>query len=132
MHIRDIEQSLPSGFHDTFLRKITVDYEKKILLFDITVHVENTDNREYLPQKGRLIVKNLSFFSMDPPGTSHMWQDQDSLWISGSGPLDELRKKKKFPALKNNEFSHYFFIDEFNGCIHFIASDAEFFWDIEE
>lgn len=132
MTIKEIEKSLPNGFHDAKLVKIDIDYVNREGKFYIQVDIGTSDNMLESHESyraGLLKLKGLLFCIIDPPDFKCPFQGEDGLWITDSGVAKHGMGSISLPTeLPSGAFAHYFFINDWNSFIYFAAMDASFEW----
>lgn len=67
MTIKEIEESLPHGFHDAVLENINFEMENLTLIlgFNMWIDLEGEADTD-IWRKSNIIIKNISFFAIDP------------------------------------------------------------------
>ena len=83
MNIKEIELSLPNGLHDAFLMKLYIDYLKRKATFDLDVWMGDPSSKDKklreTYKKGRLIVHDLIFCTIEPPDSKYPYKKPDHL-----------------------------------------------------
>jgi hypothetical protein len=134
MTIEDIENMLPSGFHDALLQRISIDYVKREALIDLDVCIGDPDANEEEEREahrlGHLRLYNLLFLVIEPPDPRYPCNYPEYLMID-SGPIPLLKKDPPInlpELLPADAFTHYFFVSDWNAFIYLAATDASFWW----
>ncbi len=132
MKIEDIENNLPNGFHDAFIKNVNIDYSENIVTFNMEVLSNNPDiDKENNYKGGKLILKRVLYCAIEPPDDNYLKKDLESLRID-AGTLDSLETKPMTTLPKTipeDAFSHWFFVQQWNAFIYVAAFDADFFWE---
>ena len=129
MNINDVEDSLPYGFHDSWIRSISVDYLKRVVKFAIEVWVDYEDpipgvpGRKPVLREGELVVTGLHALILPAPKRSY-GDDGELDAIGNAGAAEDVQ----LPPLPTGAFVYSFWIGNWVGSIVFAAQDAEFRW----
>jgi hypothetical protein len=127
MTLVEIENSLPNGFHDALLKKVSVDYLKREAVLEIGIDTSTPEMEECKHWTGRLTLTDLLFCAIDPPDTLPQTQTNDGLWISDTGRAEEKQFSSKMKhQMPKGAFVHYFFINEWNAFLYVAAKSARF------
>lgn len=134
MTIEESGNSLPNGFHNSEIRSIYLDYEKAeaTFLMEIDRSSPNREKREF-PRQGRLKLKKLLYFVIDPPAVSFVTDNglrKGKLWVtSDSSDFNLFKKCPQLPTpFPDGSFQHWFFLSNQNCFIYIAAMDASFQW----
>jgi hypothetical protein len=125
MTIEDIAQSLPNGFHDSKIFSVRVDYEQRTAEMDMEIWV--ADAEDTAPEQYRrctLLISDLIYFVIEPPGPPNVSHDATSLVDGGSTDLEVFADKLPKP-LPAGAFTYWFFVSNWNAFIHVAALRAE-------
>ena len=127
MNIEELERTV--GFHDSCLRRFTVDYEAQTASLALDIWVGEVEapagaDRERL-RTARLDLIGLEYFVVDPPDPRYKYRDAGSVTIDlcGSDPALAISR-----PLALGGFAGRFFVNEWNAFIHFAAKDARLTW----
>jgi hypothetical protein len=131
MTLNEIEMTLPNGFHDAEVSRLSIDYLTKTASIELHPWVGSMDapsdcGRE-LYRPAVLVLKGIIYLSIDPPDPRYPYDSIGSICID----LCDSEKTKTVRELKSGEFSGKFFVVDWNTFITFIASDAELLWQAE-
>ncbi|HEV2468495.1 MAG TPA: hypothetical protein VGS78_04830 [Candidatus Sulfotelmatobacter sp.] len=139
MTLEELANTLPSGFHDSALKKLSIDYERRTLRLDVSLKVGNSDGP--LEQRNDvrdacIEISGLLFFVVDPPSTDIGYdvKSPGELWIVDGYEtrlIPEFAKtitRDLMEALPTQAFVHSFFINEWNSYIHIAARDCALKW----
>lgn len=129
INIEEIEESLPNGLHDSLLRRIELDYEKRGAEFHLSVQVsvpEDKNGEKY--RNGKLTISDVAFIAIDPPVDGYPFLESSMLSID-SGPGQPHTSPVNLPTLPKDTFLHWFYIRDWNSFIRIAAKHAEFRWD---
>src|SRR6266542_3184494 len=126
--LEQLERSLPNGFHDAQIRRISLDYSRRTIVFDMSLWVgdiESTDKAEREAyQFGILTVSEFDFCVIVPPDLQYPYQARKALTVSsGPGNPQHVPFLDDIPA---DAFAHWFFVREWNSFIYFVARVASF------
>ncbi len=131
MNFRQIEDSLPNGFHDSFLKTVTVDYSNRTAKFEMEVWVggsENSDTMEYY--RGiRIELQGLLMCVLDVPNQEFL-EDKSVGMKTDSAPIDYMHcwplPTELIPV---DAFTGcLYFTAEANSAVTFVAANAIFEW----
>jgi hypothetical protein len=135
MTIEEIEDILPSGFHDASLNALSIDYVKREARFELFVDIGDPDSPEEILREatkpGRLTVTGLLYCIVEPPKPDYPCQETGGLWInSGAIKSSDCKLSAELPMpLPQGAFAHSFFVNDWNASIIVAATDARFEWD---
>jgi hypothetical protein len=131
MTFEEVEKTLPNGFHDAKIVRITLDYPAGTLLMTMQILVGTpgeADQEEYGPAELR--ANGLYFCFIDPPDPTYPFRlNGKALGVSGA------REPRESPVIGNllhklpEGVSVYrFYADKWNSFIHVAASDVQISW----
>jgi hypothetical protein len=125
MTIEEIEQSLPNGFHDTYITAIHLNYAQRTAEIDLEIWVSGLDDEDpdkYSP--ATLFISELIYLVMEPP---HYLETSDAEpWLVAGGSSEAERSVSRLPKpLPAGAFTYWFFVNNWNSYIHIAASGAE-------
>jgi hypothetical protein len=126
--IEQISAKLPNGLHDAQISSISLDYvgrrirlELDVWLGDLDSAVES-DRERY--QAGILIISGFDFCVIQAPDFNYPFAKKVSVRIdSGSGNPQNVMLFQNVPE---DTFAHWFFVNEWNSFIYFVARDANY------
>ena len=124
MTLEEIEQSLPSGFHDSSIFSVRLDYVQRTAELDLEIWVAGSDDED-IEQYSRatLYISGLIYFVIEPPGPPNTSHDAPTL-VDGSS--SELERDAQLPKpLPAGAFKYWFFVSSWNSFIHIAALTAE-------
>lgn len=133
MTFEDIVQTLPNGFHDAKIRKISVDFVGQSILIGMDLHAGvrgDPDPERYRP--GTLKVASPYLFFMEAPDPRYRFVpngspinvDGDSVKAGQSAEVDRL-----LPVLPQDASVYRFFLEEWNSFLYLAGGDIAFSWD---
>jgi hypothetical protein len=126
MTLADIAAELPSGFHDAFLRTLTIDYVSRRATLDLRVSVGDPDaptkaEREaYEPVT--VTISGLLWYVVEPPIPSTERTDK-GLWID-AGPVSDLKDQPVLPSVPDGAFVWWIFVRQWNAFMYVAAREA--------
>ena len=133
MNPKQISEQLPNGFHGALIERVSVDYIGKNLEFVLTLLVPDESNLSGHSRlrRGRLQVEGLGYLTLNMPDPHSDYTRSGGFEIRGL--LDTTPKicpsLPVFQAeLGPGFFFHSFFVEEWNGFIHFAGTQATFEW----
>ena len=128
--LRDLERTLPNGFHDTKVRSCALDYVQRTALFQLDVwtgDLDATDPRERERYRSAaLFVSGLAFCQMEPPDPTYPFQESAPLRVDASESDVPNAIAVKLPQ---GAFSARLYVANWNAFIRLAASDAALLWD---
>jgi len=129
VNIEELDRTLPNGFHDSCLRGISLDYEAQIASLTLDLWVGDQDapageERERL-RPARLDLVGLEYLVLDPPDPRYKYRDAGSVTLDLC-ESDPVIATSRPPA--TGGFAGRFFVNEWNGFIHFAAKEARLTW----
>jgi hypothetical protein len=129
MTLQDLAQTLPNGFHDAELRRLEMDYVRRILRFDLVVWIGSMDDpltRE-LYRPARLILDNVAFFVIEPPDTRYPSSEPGPIRID-AGDGQPRQSASKVPQAPAGTSMSWVYLEQLNGFLLFAAGDASLEW----
>ena len=133
MTFEELDQKLPNGFHDSKIRKVSVDFVGRsvVIGMDLLVGLPDTPNPDGY-RAGRLKLAVPYLFFIEPPDPTYRFVpngsplnvDGDSVKAGQSAALDRL-----LPVLPQNASVYRFFLEEWNSFLYLAAGDVAFSWD---
>lgn len=132
MKLKDIEASLPNGFHDALLQRVTIDYNKREAVFDFRIWVGDISSKvEELREarrEGQLRLLGLLLCVIEAPDPRYSYINPPHLMVN-AGPATDLKVSQQLPhSIPEEAFVHWFFVNEWNSFIHVAAMEARFEW----
>jgi hypothetical protein len=128
--IWDVADQLPHGFHDSYLERLSIDFERRVAVFDLELWVgdetsKDEDVREAM-RAGQLLLEGLRFCVLDPPHPDGPYAEPGAAWLVDICEADlELPPARQLPA---GAFAARFFVHQWNAFIHVAATHAELRW----
>ncbi len=126
----EISQQLPNGFHGARIERITTNYARRSAEIKLFLLVPDPPNESRF-RGGKLRIDGFAYLSLDAPDPHHDYASLDHIEVGGL--LDTT--PKILPTLTtfqqelgNTYFFHSFFVEEWNGFIHFAGIGADFAW----
>ena len=138
MNIEEIADTLPNGFHDALVRGISLDYERREVVFALDVWVGDLDSDDPAAREeyrcGVLKLSGLLYFVVEPPDVPAeqlRLGEEGSLWLTAdSSDFGELKSYPKLPEpLPGGGFRHWFFVSDLNCFMYIAATAASFVWE---
>jgi hypothetical protein len=135
MTFDEVETSLPNGFHDAFLRAVSVDYVGRRAEIELEVWVgsmdtENYDQREAY-RRGRLQFSGLLLLTADVPNQEFLPAETNGLRVDVAPAGYDQFAKPGWPdePLPESAFLRsFYFTDEANSFLHIAAQDVNWTW----
>jgi hypothetical protein len=135
----ELENTLPSGFHDSALKSLTVDYERRTLTLDVSLKVGDPDGlREQRDdiRDAKIEVSGVVFFVIDPPsaGAGYDFDSPGELWIADGYEIRSIPEftkaidTKLLSAVPREAFVQSFFVKNWNSYIHVGARHCALEW----
>ena len=125
MTFKEVEHTLPNGFHDAKIERISLDYSAGTLQIAMRILIGTPgqpDQDEYGPAELR--VGGLYFCFIEPPDPTYPFKPNGKpLSVSGDdGASGEIGFLQKLPA---GVSCYRFFVDQWNSFIYIAASDVQ-------
>ena len=131
MTLDDLALSLPNGFHDAELEKLTIDYAKAEarLILDVWVAEDMNPREREAYRLAEVTLFGLLFWVTDPPDARYPYQMAGSKRID-SGPMDTLTKNDllKLLPVTADAFVNWIFVSDWNAFIYVAAQDTMLKW----
>jgi hypothetical protein len=123
----EVERLLPNGFHDAILRRLSVDYEARVLRLEIEFWIGDMgEERREIYRRGRVTVMGLGFLIIDNPCNGD-GPFIGKLGIDGGAGDPETSMVPLAPP-EIGAFRYWLFVDEWNGFIRFAGQSAGLEW----
>jgi hypothetical protein len=126
MTLETIAAELPNGFHDAFLRRLTIDYADRRATLALNVWVGDvavtTDAEREAYRPVTVTISGLLWCIIESPAENGHGDD-DGLSID-AGPLSSLKNKPTIPAVPDDAFAWWIFVREWNAFIYIAGTDA--------
>lgn len=122
-----------ASFHDSYIKRIDLNFLKRVAQFNFKLFVGNPDAREGQPREadGLLTLTGLLYIALDPPDSRYPY-DEQALEVSYDGPVETTQFKSAIPKLPGDlpaeAFEHCFFITTWNSFLFVAATGAYFEW----
>jgi hypothetical protein len=127
----EISHQLPNGFHGASIDRISVDYLAKQAEFYMQLLVPGDVSGQSRRRGGRFEVTGIAFCTLEVPSVRYDYTDPGAIEIGSLLDTTE----KLLPALQDfrkelgeSYFFHSFFVEQWNGFIHFAGTEAKFEW----
>lgn len=126
MTLRELEATLPNGFHDALLHRLEWDLEQRTVVLVVSVwvgdlHDQVSAAREQTVRQ-RLVLQGVRFFEIEQPSSRYPYQAARPVRF-------ELRDLDRAHPLMKEQPSEVFgaslFVEEWNAFVHLAAEDAE-------
>lgn len=134
MTLDEVEMSLPQGFHDAFLRAMSVDYVGRTAEIELEVWVggmdTETDEQREAYRRVRLQFSGLLLLTVDVPDQEYLTPRTNGLRVDLS-PADYEFPKHGWPdePLPEGAFLRsFYFTNECNSYLHIAALDVNWMW----
>jgi hypothetical protein len=125
--MQDVERLLPNGLHDGVLRRVAVDYERRVLSLEIEFWIGDMDkDRREIYRPGRVTITGLSFLIIDNPRNGGGPFTGELIIDGGMGQPET--SVVALPRLEDGAFLYWLFVNEWNGFIRFAAQSATLEW----
>ena len=126
--LRDIENSLPCGFHDARVHSCALSFATRTASFDLEIWVGDLDSsdsaeRDYGP--ATLKLAGVAVCEFDAPHPVPALLTGTPLWIDLVQHDGNLLADRDLPT---DLFRACFFVQNWNGSVLIAARDAEFAW----
>ncbi len=130
MSLKSIIDSLPNGFHDSYLNEMKLDFSNKSLILSLDVWMDdgvNSENRfDENYRKGILILKGLKYIRFDNQCfSSFNFGELNSAWVEVGYDYSNISKPNDIIATDN---SGWIFFNDLSAFVHVHCSDSSFTW----
>jgi hypothetical protein len=133
MTFKEVEQSLPNGFHDSAIRRIDADFlgPSISIAMDLHASVEGDINPE-LYRSGTLKVVCPYLFFLEPPDPSYPFVPRGAP-VNATGfsvkPGENAKVDALLDRIPREATALVFFLDDWNSYLYLAGSSVEFSWD---
>jgi hypothetical protein len=141
MTLDEIARTLPNGFHDSEIRGVTVNYERRIAEIEMTLDYTSPDGPVPWPptRDAKVVLRGLKYLAIEPPAHHYPFDDARALDVSdayNSIGTDASGRRLVSPELlaapPHQAFATSFFVNDWNSFIHVAADEAELIWAEEK
>jgi hypothetical protein len=135
MTFEETVQNLPNGFHDSKIRKLSVDFIGRSILIsmELLVGLPDTPNPEGY-RSGTLKVVAPYLFFVEPPDASYPFTPFGKP-VSATGavvrPGGNPRIDELLQHIPQDATAFVFFLDDWNSYLYIAGGSLEFSWDDE-
>ena len=131
MTLKEVEQSLPNGFHDAEIEKLSLDYGSGTLSMSMKIWVGTmgtVDQEEY--RSAEMRVNKLAWCSIQPPDPTYPFAlNGNPLNVQGDDGLGHCEELTPLVRQLPVGVSFYrFFVEEWNSFICIAGSDVKLRW----
>jgi hypothetical protein len=82
MTLHDLEKTLPSGFHDSKLHGISIDYGEGVAQLAMSIDSGAVDeDEEPIYRPVRILIRGLASMAPDPPEKSLLLKWKGDIWM---------------------------------------------------
>lgn len=130
MTIEELENTLPNGFHDSYLVSVAVDFISGTCSIYLDVDFDDPE-QPALPapvfRRMKLHLTGLRLFIFEPPDVRIPFSGGETVWASGYSTTEKILPnlesyRKTAPS---GTFFYSFFLSYYNSFIHLAATEAE-------
>ena len=128
MTLKEIEISLPNGFHDSLISTINIDYVNASVRIEIAIWNGEMVKDDAEREKWRsaiLVLNGLQYFTIEPPDERYLYSRPQAIDVDMGDPKTKPTLPSNIPA---NAFAESFFVSDWNCFIHLAALDANLTW----
>jgi hypothetical protein len=135
MTLEALADSLPNGFHDSNLKRLTIDFERRTICMDMSLSVGLPDDppehrNDY--RDAQVEISGFSFFVTEQPDGNYNFAAPGSLPLVDAyetSSIPEVAEGLK-PLLKStyHKFIQSFYVSGWNSFIHIAANDCSVRW----
>jgi len=132
MTLEELENTTPNGLHDSEVKRISVHYERRNLVLDLSVWVGDMGDapeRREAYRRARIEISGLLFLVMEPPDPNYPFAARD-LTIDGCD-LSKNLDSKLLDSLPADAFFGSLWVSQWNAFIHIAARGAQISWNDE-
>jgi hypothetical protein len=130
MTLQEIENNLPNGLHDAQVRRVEIDYEKRIVKFSLLLWTGDLSSEEESVREaykeGELTIKDFIYCVIEPPDPTYPYVEASTITIgAGSATEEPINTETALPKeLPEGAFAYWFFVNEWNSFLHIAGMDA--------
>jgi hypothetical protein len=139
MTLEELAHTLPSGFHDSALKGLSIDYERRTLQLNVSLKVGDPDGpREQRDdiRDAEVEIYGVVFFVIDPPcpDPAYDFVSAGEVWIGDGCETRSIPKfteginAKLLNAVPEGAFVQSFFVHDWNSFVHVAARDCAIKW----
>jgi hypothetical protein len=132
--LREVEDRLPSGFHDAYLEAVKLDCVSNAATMELDLDVGDPDaatkEEREARRKATLFLRGLVYFAIEPPDPRYEYSQGNGLWVDAGDAAGESnpRAPRALRPLPEGASAHWFYVSSWNSFIHVAAREAELQW----
>lgn len=133
--LREIEDNLPSGFHDALLEALGINLPSNSMEMMLQLCVgdpdASTEGEREAYRRATLRIYDLVYLVIEGPMLSNSFSNGKALRIDGGDATDNSNPKAPTPRknLPNGAFAYWFYCSLWNSFIHVAAHRASIQWE---
>jgi len=131
MTFREVELTLPNGFHDVYITAINFDVIARTVALSLSVDISDADQGEPKYRSGRLTASDVELFFIEPPEATYPHRlAGEGMSATGDYQLSGLESKvEQLITRLDDETDRYrFFLNDWNSFIYIAANGVVFDW----
>lgn len=134
MHIKEIKESLPNAFHDSYISSLSLDYLKREIVFNINIFIGDPEAETFggreRTRDAILRIKKFHYFICNPPDSRYDVSQSKAIWLTDlCVDSDYWELPDTLPGnIPDKSFVCGGFISDWNSFIYFSGEDAELEW----
>jgi hypothetical protein len=135
MTFDEVEASLPNGFHDAFLLKLSIDYVERRAVMELEVWMGRMGTDDYSQReayrRGRLLLSGLLLATADVPNREFLPEEANGLPVDVAPAGYDRFTKHGWPdePLPEGAFLRsFYFTDDADSYLHIAALDVNWIW----
>lgn len=134
MGIKQLEDSLPNGFHDAGIEAISVNYVLRTATMAMDIHVGNPEGATKEERERRahaeLQFSDVLYFVVEGPDPRYKYAESKTLWVDAGSSAEPSAPNPPIPPglLPEGVFAHWFYVNDWNSFIHIAAKEATLRW----
>jgi hypothetical protein len=133
--LEELADSLPNGFHDSELKRLSVDFERRRICMDMSLSVGRPDDppehrEDY--RDARVEVSGFSFLVIGQPDGNNNFAQPGTMQLVDAYPTESIPEiaegLKSLLKVPYHTFAQSFYVSGWNSFIHIAARDCSVSW----
>src|SRR5579871_3010644 len=130
MTLEQLDNSLPNGFHDSYIDRMSIDYIERKAVWDVQILVglpdDGPDTRDAY-RTARMSFAGVQYICFEPPCPNYGYST-DSVEIDGLYDSKEYFNVDLMKDLPGSVFARSFYSRSWNSFLHIAAESVQFEW----
>src|SRR5688500_2720665 len=132
MTIEELERSLPSGFHDALIHRLSVDYVARTAALEVDIDVGDPEAAECAERERKrracVTLEGLIFLVVESPDSAYPYGAGKPLWGDTAPIVRDSPGVPRLPALPAGAFEFCVFVNQWNAFMYLAGTHVSLEW----